>query len=358
MNNNKLIGITECRYEPLHKGHVYMALMAKNILAQKAREQGKDYEFHIIVCSHSGESIPGYIRYEWAQRTFGGFPKIKVHLANNMLELLGYGNNYNGLVYKSDWKFWAAVAVNVLGFTGIDYVFGSEEYVFPIAEAVGAKGIKLDEDREALQISGTVMRNNPYHNWDYFPDAVKPYFSKKVCIIGAPYTGKAKLAKALSNHYSSPLIGDVSEKVYDANKRGCTIEDLDKIALLHDAHAAALLQQTNKVTICDSDALLTKYWAEAVFGKSTDILEELTEQNKFDLYLVTDTNGCKFKKSHSFPNKKSWDAFTKFICNKLDTRNPRPQQMYLTNSLFPRRVTDAIVAIDNLKWDSKKCQWT
>src|SRR3989338_1860405 len=211
--NGELICITECRFEPLHKGHVYMVQMSRELLAQEAlKRRAPGYKLHVIVTSHDGEIINGHLRYLWAQKTFGGDPHIKVHSAHNSLEYLGYGTDYTGERYTKDWNFWGEVASKMCGLGDtIDYVFGSEQYVPPIAAACNAQPYLFSEDREAIQISGTIMRMSPYENWDHFPDAVKPFFAKKICITGGPSTGKARLARALAKHYNTPLIGDVSE---------------------------------------------------------------------------------------------------------------------------------------------------
>src|SRR5690606_30969066 len=123
---------------------------------------------------------------------------------------------------------------------------------------------------------------------------------KKVCIIGGPYTGKAKLADNLSRHYGTPMIDDVSESVYNADERGSTPEDLIKIATLHTVRAKALLEQANKVIISDSDTLLTYVWYKALFGEPPKYLTELANTKRFDLYLLTDSKNEPFRASHSF----------------------------------------------------------
>lgn len=347
-----LNGITECRFEPLHKGHVFMVKMALGLLEEEARTHEVDHMLHVIVCSHDGETIPGQERFKWAQQTFGGYENITVHSAHNALEHIpGYGDDYEGPGYQESWQFWGKVAMDMCGLGDtVDYVFGSEDYVEGIAEACDATAVKIDQDRSTLQISGTIMRNSPYNNWEHFPDAVKPFFAKKVCIIGAPYTGKAQLARSIAEHYKTTLVTDVSDAIYNPELRGSTREDLEAIASLHTIRANALLEQANKVIVSDSDALLTRLWYQTLFGEPPQRLKELSDAKRFDLYLLTDSNGVDYRPSHSFPEESSWHEFTDFIRQDLTEREW--PFIELKDYSLPRRVTKAVVAIDELLWES------
>ncbi len=347
-----LNGVTECRFEPLHNGHVFMVKMAEGLLAEESRKQQRDHMLHVIVCSHDGETIPGEDRFRWAKQTFGGHDNITVHLAHNALgEIEGYGSDYEGEAYAKDWGFWGKVATEMCGLGDtVDYVYGSEDYVAPIAEACGAEGVKIDQDRAALQISGTTMRHAPDVHWEHFPDAVKPYFAKKICVVGGPFTGKATLTDRLARVYNTPVVSDASSAIYDSNQRGSTPEDLLDIAALHTVRANALLEQANRVIVSDSDALLTRVWYETLFGDPPEHLKALADKKRFDLYLLTDSADTPFRPSHSFPNEKSWHEFTQNIQENLEQRGW--PYVRLINPDVAKRVTQSCVAIDEMIWES------
>jgi HTH-type transcriptional repressor of NAD biosynthesis genes len=351
----KLIGMMECRFEPLHKGHVFLVMMAYELLKSVAymTRGGVDFTLYVIVTSHDGEILPGRERFKWAQQTFGGYDNIVVLHAHNSLEYVaGYGSDYEGAAYKSDWGFWGNVAMEQCGLGDtIDYVYGSEDYVHGIAAACGAKPVLIDQDRDTITVSGTIMRNSPYNNWEYFPDAVKSFFAKKVCIIGGPYPGKKALAGALSRHYHTPLIGDVSDAVYDPDTRGCTVQDLLKIARLHTVRAEALLHQANKVAISDSDTLLTSLWFEEKFGgPMPEWMYRQANTKRFDLYVFTESEGREFRPSNTFQDEDSWHRFSEKIMYALDNLG---WPYVCVSGPLDRQVSKAVVAIDYMQWHAE-----
>ena len=358
--SGELVGVTECRLEPLQKGHVYMMHMSRGLLQEKARQQGAaGYKLHLIVTSHDGEIIPGKLRYQWAQKTFGGDPNIVVHSGHNSLEVLGYGNDYSGDRYTKDWDFWGEVATKMCGLGDtVDYFFGSEGYVDGIARACGAEPIEIDEDREAMRVSGTIMREHPHFKWEYFPDAVKPYFAKKVCITGAPFTGKADLVRNLAEDFSTVKVVDQSSKFYNPLERTCTRADLEKIAMLHQVTADALLEQANKVIICDSDALLTRLWYEKIFTDAPERIKELSNIQRFDLYVLTDSANMNFRESNTFKSADEWHAFTQTIKGALEERGW--PYVTLDSHQKAKRHTNAVNAINDLRWITEgknKMRW-
>lgn len=339
-----------------------MVNVAKGLLAETARERNaKGYKMHLIVTSHDGETIPGHLRYQWAQKALGGDPNIIVHSAHNSLEhISGYGKDYNGEGYTSDWGFWGKVATEMCELKDtIDFYFGSESYVPEIAKACGAEPMDIDQDRSTIHTSGTIMRQSPYRNWGSFPDAVKPFFAKKICIVGAPYTGKADLAKELAADYNTVLISEASKRVYNSENRGASRRDFEKIASLHKVQTDALLEQSNRVIISDTDIFLTKVWYETVFGQApSERMQELADQKRFDLYVLTDTHGVDFRPSNSFPSEESWHNFTKTIQKNLNEKGW--PYIHLKENSSPKRFTNSVIAIDDLRWKTSgpnKMSW-
>jgi len=345
-----LVGITECRFEPLHNGHVFMVMMAYQLLKMQATVKGVDFILHVIVCSHDGEILSGHKRFLWAKRTFGGYDNIQVHHAHNSLEhISGYGTDYSGPGYTTSWEFWAKVAMEQCNLHDtIDYVYGSEGYVEGIAKYCDAEPVLIDQSRDTITVSGTIMRNSPYDNWDYFPDAVRSDFAKKVCLIGSPYTGKKALASALSQHYRTPLIGDVSDTVYNPDLRGCTKADLEQIARLHTVRAEALMQQANKVAISDSDTLLTAAWYEWKFGGPLPTwMFDQANTKRFDLYVFTESAGRAFRPSNTFRDEDDWHEFSDHIKGMLcNLKWP----YVCVDGPLDRQLSKAVPAIDCMQW--------
>ena len=210
-----------------------------------------------------------------------------------------------------------------------------------------SKLMRAEKQFVCLELSCEVI----YCLWDKLPDAVKPYFAKKICVTGALYTGKAKLVRQLAADFHTVHVADQSGKIYYNLERECTRGDLEKIAMLHTVTADALVEQANRIIISDSDALVTRLWYEHLFGEVPARIKELSDVQRFDLYLVTDSANLDFRASNTFTCQEDWHAFTGRVKDALDSRGWR--YIVLDNALIARRHTNATVAIENLTWETK-----
>ena len=57
-----------------------------------------------------------------------------------------------------------------------------------------------------------MIRENPYACWDYLPNCVRKYYTKKVCVIGTESCGKSTLVRQFAqNEYKSFVLFDFSK---------------------------------------------------------------------------------------------------------------------------------------------------
>lgn len=173
---------------------------------------------------------------------------------------------------------------------GPDFVFASEDYGFKLAEILGARYIPVDHDRELVPVSASAIREDPMKYWEFIPPVVRPYFVRRVCIVGAESTGKSVLASRLAKHYHTVFVGEYARGLISLHNNQVTPDLFPMITRGHLASEAALARQANRVLISDTDLITTMIWSEILLGHCPAWLKELAGQSRYDLYLLADAD--------------------------------------------------------------------
>ena len=261
------------KFLPPTNGHRYLVDFARHYCD----------DLTVIVGTLQREPIPGKLRFQWMQEMFPG--TNVVHLAEEIPQTPDEHPDF--------WKIWHD-AIRQFIPEGPDYVFASERYGFKLAEILGAEYIPVDHARELVPIAGSTLLGDPMQYWDFLPPCTRPYFVRRVCIMGSESTGKTTLARDLGRHfgtrcvleYARPLIdalhGDVSEDTFDVILRG------------QAASEAALARQANRVLICDTDAFTTALYHEIFFDTRPPCIMAEAERRHYDLYLLSHYDGTPY----------------------------------------------------------------
>jgi HTH-type transcriptional repressor of NAD biosynthesis genes len=309
------------KFLPPHKGHCYLIDFAKNFVD----------DLTIVVGTLKNEPIEGKLRFQWIKELY---PELNVvHLTDE--------NPQDPSEHPDFWNIWKNSLNNVLPYKP-DYVFASEKYGHRLASELGAMFIPVNISRDIIPISATEIRNNPFKNWQYIPDIVKPYFVKKVCIFGPESTGKSTLSKNLAKHYQTSFVPEYA-RVYLEEKNGEVFyDDMEYIAQGQKSSEKALIKKANKIIFSDTDILTTYIWSEFLFNKCEKWIFEESKKLNYDLYLLTDVDvpwvkdivrylpnerisfmgKCEYElKKRNFPYKKisgSWDNRFESACLEVD----------------------------------------
>lgn len=100
--------------------------------------------------------------------------------------------------------------------------------------------ILVDRDREAVPISGTLVRSNPLGCWDFLEPPVRAWYAKRICLVGAESTGKTTLAQMLAERYQTVWVPEYGRE-YSERKLA---EDGELIReWMHDTFVAELTAQ-------------------------------------------------------------------------------------------------------------------
>jgi HTH-type transcriptional repressor of NAD biosynthesis genes len=166
----------------------------------------------------------------------------------------------------------------------VQLLVSSEPYGEFVSEYMGIEHHFFDLNRTKYPVSGTKIRKNPLANWDYLPDAVKPYYQQKVVILGTESTGKTTLAEFLSTYFSAALVKEMGRELIP-NSEKFELEDLKKVAMAHQQETEKAIISLNRLIIFDTDLHITQSYAFHKFGQYLDLPESCYEAQKANLYL-------------------------------------------------------------------------
>ncbi len=262
-------GLLIGKFMPPHRGHQYVVEFARNYVDRLT----------VLVCSLKSEPIPGELRYKWMREIF---PDVNVLLITDE-------NPQEPSDHPDFWNIWRNTIQRALPGSA-NFLFASEKYGKKLAEILGMKYIPVDIKRATFPVSGTAIRNNPIDNWEFIPEAVRPYYVKRVCIFGPESTGKSTMAKDLAKHFQTTYVSEFARGLLDLKDGKCDYDDIPLIARGQAASEDALARHANRVLFCDTDLLTTHIWSKILFGKCPEWITNAADERQYDLYLLMDTD--------------------------------------------------------------------
>jgi HTH-type transcriptional repressor of NAD biosynthesis genes len=261
------------KYLPFHKGHKFLVDTAlKN-----------SEKVNLLLCSLNSEPIPGKTRLKWIREIYKNEPRINIIHCSE--ELPQYPEQHPDF-----WNIWVDVAKRYCP-KDIDVLFTSELYGEPYAKHLGIKHHMVDLERKNVPISGTKARTNPFENWEYLPDEVKPYFVKRIAIVGPESVGKSTLTKNLANFYATNFVDEYGRIVYEQNGNKVTIEDFIPISKGRQDLENWMIETSNKLLFCDTEDLTTyifsKMYCPNEYEKTLGYFNVvLSGKKQYDLYIL------------------------------------------------------------------------
>lgn len=269
-------GLVLGKFMPLHVGHLALidfALKNCDLL-------------YVLICAELTEPINGNVRYNWLNQLF---------VNNNKIEIVLFWYDQKDLPNTSVSSFdvsekWAEVIK--AKFPGLNKIFSSEKYGGYLASILNIRHICFDRKRSLNNISSTAIRNNPFNCWLYIPSTVKPFFVKKIALVGSESTGKSTLAKRLAEHFNTLYVPEMARDIIEQTG-SCSFDHLMEIAELHAKTILQKQQNANKILISDTELLITKSYSLFLFDKELVVEDWIEKANQFDLYIFLD-NDCPF----------------------------------------------------------------
>lgn len=284
MSSKHRVGLIFGKFYPLHSGHIY--------LIEKALTQVD--ELHVMLgCEATRDKqlfeksrLPRQPqvsdRFSWLKDTFKDRHNIHIYISDET------GINY----YPNGWKEWSDSIKHILSENKIEpsVVFTSEpQDVTEHERYFGCPVVVIDANREFVNISATKIRENPYQNWFFIAQAARPFFVKKVAIIGHDKFNElpVKLANIYNTQYvSNGYINYIQREISTLeNKRYLSENDYLRIAMLHVERMSKSLENANKLLFTSIDFGTLSNYYEQIFDKSNEVLIGLKSSYQFDLII-------------------------------------------------------------------------
>jgi NadR type nicotinamide-nucleotide adenylyltransferase len=253
-------GLVLGKFLPYHAGHAH--------LIREARRQVD--ELVVLVCSVEREPIPGGLRDQWVRQAH---PDCRViHVAEEVPQAPSESPDF--------WPIWTDLIARHAGH--VDRVFTSESYGDELARCLHATHVSVDPERRAFPISGTDLRADPMRHWEFLPRMVRPYFVRRVALVGPESSGKTTLAAALAAHFSTTWVPEYGREYCESrDARDLVHEDFEAIvwgqATLEDTLAA----EANRVLICDTELHTTCTWSDLILGECREWLRRVASARPY-----------------------------------------------------------------------------
>jgi HTH-type transcriptional regulator, transcriptional repressor of NAD biosynthesis genes len=315
------------KFMPPHRGHQHLIDRAREYVA----------ELTILVCSLEREPIPGRLRYEWMKEMY---PELRViHVTAE--------NPSTPDEHPDFWEIWTETIRRLP--VKPQAVFTSEDYGDELARRLGARHVAVDPMRRAVPVSATAIRADPYANWAFIPECVRPYFVRRVAIVGPESTGKTTLARRLAAHYQTAWVPEFARQYLDAKDAarplaGLTPADIAEIARGQVAGEDGRARQANRLLICDTDLLTTRLWSEHFFGTCEDWLCQAASRRRYDLHLLA----CADTAWVADPHRAAPDSREQFLNRLRGELQLGGRRFVMISGTFDERLRQAIAAIDSL----------
>lgn len=269
------VGMYGGSFNPLHQGHISCIIQAAN----------RCKELHIILSNGKNrDEINIRIRYRWLYLLTKHIGNVKIHVLEDIADSK---ENYT----KEYWKADSEIVKNMIE-KKIDIVFCGDDYNDDSFYKTCYPESKIHYFKRN-EISSTKIRSNPYKYWDWIPNVVRPYYVKKVLLIGGESAGKSTLTINLANYYNTNFVDEVGRdiSVKSGTDKMMIAEDFTEILLKHKIKEMASIEYSNKILFVDTDCLITKFYMFFLDDKDQNyennkfLADAISKINSYDLVL-------------------------------------------------------------------------
>ena len=267
------VGMYGGSFNPLHLGHVDCIIQAANMCREL---------YIVLSVGYKRNEIDARIRYRWLYR-------LTKHIGNVTIIMLEDSAETKEAYTE---EYWQGDAEKVKAQVGkpIDVVFCGSDYdensfwnkCYPESELYIFK---------RNEISSTELRKAPYKHFDWLPNVVKPYYVKKVLLMGSESTGKSTLTINLANRFNTNYIDEAGRDISERSGTDLLMlsEDFTEILLQHKLNEIKAVENSNKVLFIDTDALVTQFYMSFLddpgIEKNRALSDAIDALNRYDLIL-------------------------------------------------------------------------
>lgn len=177
----------------------------------------------------------------------------------------------------------------------IDAVFSSESYGEGFAahltryfrrwnsSAKPLRHVSVDHAREAVPISGRIIRADVHNARQWLHPAVYASFVERVVCLGGESSGKSTLSQALAQQFGTQFCAEFGREWWEERGGQLTFDDLLFIGRKQMEREEQLARRATRYLFCDTSPLTTLFYCLDQFCHADPQLEALAERR----YAVT-----------------------------------------------------------------------
>jgi HTH-type transcriptional repressor of NAD biosynthesis genes len=265
------VGMYGGSFNPLHKGHLTCIIKAASMCEKL---------YIVLSVGKQRDEIDYKVRYRWLYQAIKHVGNVKILILEDSDKRK---EDYTIEASKIDTEY----IKNQIG-EPIDVVFSGSDY-----DDSSFWNVNYPESDfyvfERDGINSTEIRQDVYSHWDWLPNFVKPYFVKKVLIIGVESSGKSVLTVNLANYFNTNYIEEAGRELSEKSGTDTMMlnEDFTEILLTQKLNEIKAIEYSNKVLFCDTDCLITQFFLKFMNGDNENIKlsDAIDAINNYDLIL-------------------------------------------------------------------------
>lgn len=274
------VGMYGGSFDPLHIGHIHDIIRGASMC---------DELYVMISWCEGRESTSKELRYRWILNSTKHLKNIKIIMVEDKAVSK---EEYNTDYY---WEKGAQDIKNAIG-KPIDIVFCGSDYLGTnrFESLYCPESVIHYFDRKEVPISSTDIRNWALKNWDYIPKVCRPYYTKKVLILGGESTGKSTLVENLALAYNTNFVSEVGRDTceYAGGEELMIADDLYENLLRQKINLMDNIKLSNRVIFVDTDCLTTLFYSNFLLTEGSNELQNckllsvaINNINSWDLVL-------------------------------------------------------------------------
>ncbi len=261
-------GLVIGKFMPLHRGH---ELLIDTAVAECDDVTVVVYDSQV---AGAGVPMPLDLRLGWVRELY---PRLEQLVG--LPDPLAWPENEdaaNAEVYAEQLRF--------LG--RFDRFYSSEPRYGRFASLLGAEHVVVDEARQLVPVSGTLIRSDPYRHRSLVSPLVYASLVRRVALVGTESSGKSTLAAALAERFDTTWVHEYGRELWEAQGLQGSFADHLRIARRQRAREDAAVRNARRFLFCDTNAWTTLQWSLKSYGCADARLHELVDSTVADYVWV------------------------------------------------------------------------